>query len=181
MRTIGVIAVVGLLGYFATANAHAIRDIVRLGGSRHPKGKTFTLLGSYSNVHTTPERVYGYLLEMWMADDGTVEGRWTSANGEEQDFPITRISDVIYNESTGQLQFTARWCGYVQQFDGTLTGDDVEGTLRQVPVGTGTAGASNAASAQTLTLLRERSTGPLSKSEWDIQTSDLVKRLGPKC
>jgi hypothetical protein len=126
-------------------------------------------IGTFSAFRQTPEHVYGYQLTLW-TDDGTPHALWARAQGEPADFPIVRVTDLLWDSASGTIQFTARWCDGTEVFRGKV-GRDVRGTL-----------AAHGRS-ENLTLRRgdTASMGKDQRAEWEAFVSDELKRRQPKC
>ena len=65
------------------------------------------IIGSYSQLRQTKDHVYGYQLQLFR-DGSSLVGLWSRANGEPADFPLVRVEDLKWNETTGAFHFTAR-------------------------------------------------------------------------
>ena len=131
------------------------------------------IVGTYAQLRQTAEHVYGYELQLFR-DGGSLVGLWSRADGEPGDFPLLRVGDLRWNESSGALHFTARWCDNIEIFDGVLTPKSVSGTVMLGPK----AGAA----AKKVELLRVRDEWPsTNRAEWASLVEKMLKRRGPKC
>ncbi len=138
-------------------------------GSASGAPPRFEFAGTFSTFRQTPEHVYGYALTLW-TDDGTPHALWTRAQGEPADFPVVPVTDLSWDQRSGNIQFTARWCDGSEVFQGTV-GRDVRGTLVA-------RGRSNK-----LTLKRgdTASMGKEQRAEWEAFVAEELKRRQPKC
>src|SRR5262245_29192028 len=126
-------------------------------------------VGTFSAFRQTPEHVYGYELTVW-TEDAIPHGLWSRAQGEPADFPMVAVTDLSWEQASGALQFTARWCDGIESFKGTV-GRDVRGTLEAH------------GRSEKLTLKRgdTASLGREQRSDWETFVAAELKRRQPKC
>jgi hypothetical protein len=104
--------------------------------------------GAFSNMRYTEEHAYGYIVELWRADD-CLFGFFFSSSGLMGDTPVGRIENVSYDKATGRISFEARLTMGVipastapsspwvpsqdaYKFSGILGKDSLDGTLSHV-------------------------------------------------
>jgi hypothetical protein len=66
-----------------------------------------TPVGAFSNMRYTEEHAYGYIVELWRAED-CVFGLFFSSAGLMGDTPTGRLEDIAYDKGTRSLSFKAR-------------------------------------------------------------------------
>lgn len=66
-----------------------------------------TAIGAFSNMRFTEEHAYGYIVELWRAED-CVFGLFLSSSGLMGDTPTGRIENISYDKSTQRISFDAR-------------------------------------------------------------------------
>jgi len=131
------------------------------------------IIGSYSQLRQTDEHVYGYELQLFR-DGSSLVGLWSRADGEPADFPLVRVEDLKWNETTGAFHFTARWCAEVETFDGRLTPKLLTGTV--------TAGPKSGGAVKKLSMRRGRDDWPSkNRSDWAALVEKMLKRRAPRC
>ncbi len=102
-------------------------------------------VGAFSNMRYTEEHVYGYIVELWRADE-CVFGLLFSSAGLMGDTPAGRLENISYDKTTRGISFTARltmgivpastatsspWVPSkdIYNFKGTLEKDTLSGNL----------------------------------------------------
>lgn len=108
-------------------------------------GSPVTAIGAFSNMRYTEEHAYGYIVELWRAED-CLFGLFLSSSGLMGDTPTGRIEHISYDENTRSISFDARltmgvipastapasaWIPSqdVYRFRGILGKDALDGTL----------------------------------------------------
>lgn len=131
------------------------------------------IIGTYAQLRQTAEHTYGYQLQLFR-DGGSLVGLWSRANGEPADFPLVRVSDLRWNETTGALRFTSRWCEEVETFEGVLTPKSLAGTI--------TGGGRADGSSKKVELRRISDAWPsTTRTDWASLVEKMLKRRSPKC
>ena len=131
------------------------------------------IIGSYSQLRQTKDHVYGYQLQLFR-DGSSLVGLWSRANGEPADFPLVRVEDLKWNETTGAFHFTARWCAEVETFDGLLTPKLLTGTVSAAPKSGG--------AVKKLSMRRGRDDWPsANKSDWAALVEKMLTRRASRC
>ncbi len=70
-------------------------------------GSHVTAIGAFSNMRFTEEHAYGYIVELWRAED-CVFGLFLSSSGLMGDTPTGRIENISYDRNTRNISFGAR-------------------------------------------------------------------------
>ena len=157
-----------------------------------------TTVGAFSNMRYTEEHAYGYVVELWRAED-CLFGLFFSSSGLIGDTPVGRIESISFDKNTRSISFNARLTMGVipastapsspwvpskdaYKFSGVLEKDSLDGTLsheilnypsKQIPV------------SEKLILPRtnDESIGMSSFhtfSEWETYAKSLLSHRGPK-
>lgn len=66
-----------------------------------------TAVGAFSNMRYTEEHAYGYIVELWRAED-CLFGLFLSSSGLMGDTPAGRIENISYDKNTRSISFDAR-------------------------------------------------------------------------
>jgi hypothetical protein len=133
--------------------------------------------GAFSNIRTTPEHAYGYVVQLWRAGPQLV-GFFKFTEGQQSDFDTGTLDNVEYDAATGKLTFES----YDRQFrfSGTLREKELTGKLTRVYPRAGgerlqTEDIKLAASANTGEAMRDFPT----IKEWNAEAAKVLARSGP--
>ena len=151
-----------LLAACAMESAPALRQ-EPAGGVEH--------MGDYAELRESEGHLYGYTLQLWK--DGTqVVGLWSRAAGEPADFPTVRLTDLKWDATGGNVEFTVVWCGTSQRFKGVTSKAEISGQLTDDRTGKVT----------TVRLQLTADEWPsLSRSDWLFQTEEILRTRRPRC
>ena len=85
--------------------------------------------GAFSNIRTTPEHAYGYVVQLWRVGAQLV-GFFKFTEGQQSDFDTGTLDNVEYDAATGKLTYES----YNRQFrfSGTLRKKELTGKLTRV-------------------------------------------------
>ena len=150
------------------------------GEAQQPTGASpeVSVNGAFSNIRTTPEHAYGYVVQMWRIGPRLV-GFFKFTEGQQSDFDTGTLDNVEYDAATGKLTFDS----YDRQFRfiGILREKELTGKLtRAYPRPDGgerlqTEDVRLAASAPTAALMRDFPT----IKEWNAEAAKVLTRSGP--
>jgi hypothetical protein len=129
-------------------------------------------IGEFSDLRETDGHVYGHTLQLWR-DGARVIGLLSKADGQPADFPTVLISDLDWNEQTGAVRFTIRWCSSVEGFRGELKDGILSGRLSDLQ---------NRGDVTELRLKRHEDDWPsLAREEWQSRIDRILKARRPGC
>lgn len=155
-------------------------------------------IGAFSNMRYTEEHAYGYIVELWRAED-CLFGLFFSSSGLVGDTPTGRIENISYDQNTRNISFDARLTMGVipasatpsspwipskdaYKFSGILGKDSLDGTLsheilnyprKQIP----------SSEKLSLPLTADETIGMSdfhTFAEWETYAESLLHRRGPK-
>jgi hypothetical protein len=132
--------------------------------------------GAFSNIRTTPEHAYGYVVQLWRAGPQLV-GFFKFTDGQQSDFDTGTLDNVEYDPAIAKLTFESHDRQF--RFSGTLRAKELTGTLTRVYPGGGerlqTVDVTLAASARTVEAMHDFPT----IKEWNAEAAKVLARSGP--
>jgi hypothetical protein len=151
-------------------------------------------LGSFSNMRATEEHQYGIEVRLWREGTGLF-GFFSFAAGLSGDTPTGRLADIRFDPETGKLSFRAKltvgrhYCKLHQggpsqdlfTFQGILTPASLSGDLQHFEA----LHPEKPLEEEKVVLHKVnrqdgRRTDYQSRSQWERETQEMLRRLGPK-